>query len=157
MTTRSPRPGEADGVDYHFVDRGEFERAIAQGRLVEWARYSGHLYGTPRAEIERHLAVGEDVLLDIELVGARQVADAFPEAIMVYILPPSMAELERRLRGRRDTDDEAVAARLAVAGDQIEEARELFDHFVVNDDIARAIDTVEGILSELPSPLDPPT
>jgi len=139
-------------VDYTFVDEQTFTEAIAGGRFAEWARYSGHLYGTPRAEIDRHLAAGEDVLLDIELVGARQVAEAYPEAVMIFILPPSPAELERRLRGRRDTDEQAVAARLAVAEAQIEEAAELFDYFVVNDDLDRAIETVGGILSSLPSP-----
>ena len=94
MTTRGRRPGERDGVDYHFVDRERFEAAVAAGDLAEWARYSGHLYGTPRAEIGPHLDAGEDVLLDIELIGARQVRRAYPEALMVFILPPSLEVLE---------------------------------------------------------------
>jgi guanylate kinase len=147
MTTRPARPDEVDGVDYRFVDRAAFEAAVAAGEMVEWAEYSGHLYGTPRAAIEGPLAAGADVLLDIEILGARQVKEAFPEALMVYVLPPSMEVLEERLRGRGDTDPEAVARRLAVAEWQIDQARALFDHFVVNDDLATAIGEVAGILS----------
>lgn len=154
MTTRPARPAEEDGVDYFFVDRDAFETAVERGELVEWASYSGHLYGTPRSELERYLQVGEDVLLDIELIGARQVRDAYPDAIMVYILPPSMEELERRLRGRGDTDEDAMARRLGVAASQIEEAKEFFDHFVVNGDVLPAIEEVTGILAELSPPLD---
>ncbi len=155
MTTRPRRPSERDGEDYHFVDRAAFEAAVARGELAEWATYSGHLYGTPRAEVEQHLSRGHDVLADIELVGARQIREAYPEAVMVFILPPSSEELERRLRGRGDTDDRAVASRLEVAAGQIEEARGLFDHFVVNDDLERAITEVAGILARPPLPLDP--
>jgi guanylate kinase len=152
MTTRPPRPGEIDGEDYTFVGREQFDEAIAAGELVEWAVYSGHLYGTPRAEVDRHLAAGHDVLLDIEMIGSRLVHEAYPEAVMVYILPPSLEVLESRLRTRGDTDD--VAERLAVARSQIEEAAGLFDHFVVNDDLDAAIEAVAGILRSLPPPLD---
>ena len=155
MTTRGQRPSEEDGVDYHFVSPEEFAAAIERGDLAEWAVYSGHHYGTLRSELDRHLDAGRDVLLDIELVGARQVRDAYPEAIMLYLLPPSMEELERRLRGRGDTDDDAIARRLGVAASQIEEAKELFDHFVVNDELLPAIEEVTGILAELSPPLDP--
>jgi guanylate kinase len=155
MTTRPARPAETDGVDYHFVTEEDFITARDRGELAEWARYSGYLYGTPRSQLERHLSAGDDVLLDIEIVGARQVRDAYPEAVMIFILPPSLEELERRLRGRGDTEDEAVARRLAVARRQIDEAEELFDHFVVNDRLEQAVGTVEGILTRLPSPLDP--
>jgi guanylate kinase len=154
MTTRPPRPGEVDGEDYRFVDREGFEEAIDAGELVEWATYSGHLYGTPRAEVDRHLAEGHDVLLDIEMVGSRLVREAYPDAVMVYILPPSLEELETRLRRRGDTKD--VAERLAVARSQIEEAEVLFDYFVVNDDLDAAIEAAAGILRALPPPLDTP-
>lgn len=147
MTTRPPRPGEVDGVDYRFVDRATFEAAVAAGEMVEWARYSGHLYGTPKAAIEGPLSEGADVLLDIEIVGARQVKDAFPEALMVYVLPPSLEALEARLRGRGDTDEEAMRRRLEVAEWQIGQAREFFDHFVVNDDLGAAVEEVAGILA----------
>ena len=119
MTTRPPRPGEVDGVDYFFVDRDRFLAARDAGELLEWAEYSGHLYGTPRAQVEGPLAAGEDVLLDIELRGAEQVKAAFPEAVLVFVAPPSLEVLAARLRGRGDTGDEQVARRLAVAREQI--------------------------------------
>ncbi|MBU1226913.1 MAG: guanylate kinase [Actinobacteria bacterium] len=147
MTTRPARPDEVDGVDYRFVDRAAFEAAVANGEMVEWAEYSGHLYGTPKAAIEDPLAAGADVLLDIEILGARQVKEAFPEALMIYVLPPSLGALEERLRARGDTPPDAMEKRLAVAGWQIEQAKQFFDHFVVNDDLAAAIDQVAGILS----------
>jgi guanylate kinase len=147
MTTRPPRPGEEDGADYFFVSRTGFLAARDAGELLEWAEYSGHLYGTPRREVDRHLAAGEDVLLDIELLGASQVKAAYPEALLVFIAPPSLEVLETRLRGRGDTDEEQVARRLAVARGQIEEARASFDHIVVNDRLERAIAEVAGILS----------
>ena len=147
MTTRPARSGEHDGVDYHFVTAQEFERAVAAGELVEWAEYAGHRYGTPRAEVERSLAGGEDVLLDIEILGAQQVRAAYPDALMVFIEPPDLATLEQRLRRRGDTDDEAIRRRLSVVAWQQERARSLFDHFVVNDDLDRAVAEVVGILS----------
>jgi guanylate kinase len=146
MTTRPARPDEADGVDYRFVDRDTFQEAVDRGEMVEWAEYSGHLYGTPKAAIEGPLAEGADVLLDIEILGARQVKEAFPEALMIYVLPPNLEALEKRLRGMGDTPEDAVQRRLAVANWQIEQARQFFDHFVVNDDLGAAIDEVAGIL-----------
>lgn len=155
MTTRPARPGEADGVDYWFVDRERFERAREGGELVEWAEYSGYLYGTPYASIEQPLERGDDVLLDIEMLGSEQVRAAFPEAVMVFVEPPSMEVLEERLWGRGDTSDADVAKRLGVARWQMERAREIFDHFVVNDDLARAVDEVVGILAAPRPPVDP--
>jgi guanylate kinase len=151
MTTRPARPGEADGAAYFFVDRERFLSAVASGELLEWAEYSGHLYGTPRGQVEGPLAAGEDVLLDIEMRGAEQVKAAFPEAVFVFIAPPSLRVLEQRLRGRGDTGDEQVARRLAVAREQMEQARAWFDHIVVNDDLERAIGEVAGILTS-PTP-----
>lgn len=147
MTTRPARPGETDGVDYHFVDRDEFIAAREAGDLLEWAEYSDHLYGTPRAPVEAALAAGEDILLDIEVLGAEQVKEAFPAALLVFIEPPSLEELEARLRGRGDTDEEQITRRLEVARWQMERARGLFDHFVVNDRLEQAIDEVAGILA----------
>ncbi len=147
MTTRPPRPGERDGIDYHFVDRGSFNRAVAAGDLVEWAEYAGHRYGTPRSEVERWISRGEDVLLDIEILGAAQVREVYPEAVMVFIEPPDAETLERRLRSRGDTSDREIADRLAVARWQTEQARGLFDHFVVNDELDRAVAEVTGILA----------
>ena len=155
MTTRPPRPGEVEGVDYFFVDGDRFRAARDAGELLEWAEYSGHLYGTPRAQVEGPLAAGEDLLLDIELLGAEQVKAAYPEALLVFIAPPSLEALAARLRGRGDTGDEQVARRLAVAGKQIAQARAWFDHIVVNDDLQQAIDEVAGILMSPTPPGSP--
>jgi guanylate kinase len=154
MTTRAARPGEVDGVDYLFVDETEFDQAVADGRLVEWAEYGGHMYGTPARAIEEELAGGRDVLLDIEIVGSRIIHDRYPDAVMVFIAPPDLRELERRLRSRGDTSEAEVAARLAVATEQMEAAGEFFDFFVVNDDLGAAIGEVGDILASVPEPSD---
>lgn len=155
MTTRPARPGETDGVEYHFVGRPEFLEAREAGELLEWAEYSDHLYGTPRAPVERALVAGEDVLLDIEVLGAEQVKGSFPAAVLIFLEPPSLAALEARLRGRGDTDEEQIARRLSLARWQMDRARGLFDHFVVNDDLKRAIDEVAGILAAPGTPGSP--
>lgn len=147
MTTRAPRPTEVSGADYHFVTRSEFEEAISAGELLEWAEYGGHLYGTPRREVLDTLAAGEDVLLDIENEGAAQVKVAFPDAVLVFLVPPSMDELGRRLQERGDTDSADMEKRLAVAESQIADAEANFDHIVVNDDIGAAVGAVTGILA----------
>jgi guanylate kinase len=153
MTTRAARPGELDGIDYHFVTDARFTKAQADGELAEWAEYNGRRYGTPRAELESHMAAGEDVLLDIELHGARQVKAAFPEAMLIFIMPSSLEVLKERLKGRGDTSEAEIEGRLSIAEAQISEGRDLFEHFVVNDELAAAIDEVAGILSA-PRPLD---
>lgn len=139
--------GEVDGVDYVFVDRGEFERGIAAGGFLEWAEYSGHLYGTPRAAVLDHLDRGEHVLLDIENDGARQVKTTYPDVVLVFVLPPSLEELERRLRDRGDTPEEDIRIRLGVAATQIEQAQSVFDHFVVNAEVDTVTDEIVSILS----------
>ena len=148
MTTRPPRPSESNGVDYEFVSRAEFEAAVAAEELLEWAEYGGHLYGTPRNQVVERLSAGHNVLLDIENDGAGQVKRAFPEAVLVFLLPPTMDELERRLRNRGDTTEVEVQKRLAVASSQIEDAEENFDHLVVNRDIREAVREVTGILKD---------
>lgn len=147
MTTRPPRPSEVPGVDYHFVTRQQFEAAIAKGSLLEWAEYGGNLYGTPRDPVIAHLEAGENVLLDIENDGAGQIKRSYPDAILVFLVPPTLAELESRLRNRGDTDDTEIRRRLAVATGQIADAEESFDHLVVNDEVADAVAEVTGILS----------
>ena len=144
-TTRLPRPGEEDGREYHFLDRDAFTAAVAAGDFLEWVEYSGNLYGTLRREVERRLAAGDDVILEIELVGARAVRAATPEAIAVFIAPPSMSELAERLRGRGTETAEAIARRLSRAETEVAAAQE-FDHVVVNDDAARAADEVAAII-----------
>lgn len=146
-TTRPPRPGEVDGEDYHFVTDPAFDRLIADGELLEWAEYGGHRYGTPRAPVVERLEAGEDVVLDIENNGAHQVKAAYPDAVLVFIVPPSMEELERRLRARGDTSEDAVHERLGVAESQIADATGSFDHLVVNDVLETAISQVIPILT----------
>ena len=143
-TTRPARPGEIDGEDYHFISGPRFEELIEQGEFLEWAEYSGNLYGTLRSEVEEPLAAGEDVVLDIEIQGVMQVKRTLPEAVFVYVAPPDEAELERRLRGRGDTSD--VDRRLAIARAEADAAAGLFDHRVVNDDVERAVSHLVGIL-----------
>jgi guanylate kinase len=146
-TTRKRRAGEVDGVDYVFVDRVRFEEAIARGGLLEWAEYSGNLYGTPRDAVLEHLELGEHVLLDIENDGAGQVKAAYPDAVLIFIMPPSRAELERRLRTRGDTAEEDIRMRLGVAEAQIEEARSNFDYLVLNSSVDTAAGEIVSILS----------
>lgn len=145
MTTRQPRESETDGVDYWFVSRDEFEARIEAGDLLEWAEYNGQLYGTPKAPVVQGLAAGHDVVLDIENHGARQVRDSHAEAVLVFVMPPSLTVLEQRLRRRGDTSD--VDARLAVARQQIAAAPDLFDFVVVNDELDAAISRVADILT----------
>lgn len=144
-TTRSPRPGETDGREYHFMDEAAFRAAVSSGDFLEWVEYSGNLYGTLRAEVESRFAEGEDVILEIELVGARAVRAAMPEAVTVFIAPPSMAELAQRLRSRGTESAAAIAKRLHRAEAEVAAAAE-FDHVVVNDDAGRAADEVAAII-----------
>jgi guanylate kinase len=144
-TTRAARPGEADGREYHFMDEAAFRGAVAAGDFLEWVEYSGNLYGTLRSEVEAKLAAGDDVILEIELIGARAVRAAMPEAITVFIAPPSMAELAERLRGRGTESAEAIARRLNRAEAEVAAAEE-FDHVVVNDDAGRAAGEVAAII-----------
>jgi guanylate kinase len=145
-TTRSPRPGEIDGVDYHFVERAEFEEMIAAGDLVEWAEVHGRLYGTPRAELERASQRGVHVVLDIDVQGARQIKRRIPDAKLIFILPPDVDTLMGRLTGRGTEDRAAVANRLRSALRELQVVEE-FDYVVVNDDLDRCLDTIRGIVS----------
>lgn len=136
-TTRAPRAGESDGVQYHFWGADRFARTIGEGGFLEWAEFAGNRYGTPRAPVEERLADGCPVLLEIELQGARQVRTAMPEAVLVFLSPPTWADLEARLRGRGTEDEAALARRLARAREELAASGE-FDAVVVNDDVGRA-------------------
>jgi guanylate kinase len=144
-TTRAPRQGEADGIDYHFLSPGEFERRAAAGEFLEHARYSGHRYGTLRSEVEQRIENGHPVVLEIEVQGARQVRDSMPEAIQVFIAPPEVASLRRRLESRGTDDRTAIEARLRVAEEELE-ARGEFPYEVVNDDLDAAARELEAIV-----------
>jgi guanylate kinase len=141
-TTRAPRPSEVDGVNYYFYDRERFEQAIAQGELLEWAEFAGNYYGTPSQPVQERIDRGESIILEIELLGARQVAKAFPAALKIFILPPSFEVLEARLRSRGQDPEEAIARRLARAQAEIDAAGE-FDLQIVNDDLAIALQQIE--------------
>ena len=145
-TTRSPRPNEVDGRDYHFVDRAQFQALVAQGAFLEWAEVHGNLYGTSVAEIDRARATQgcTGMIFDIDYQGARQIRVKKPDVVTVFILPPSMTELERRLRGRASDSEEAVLRRFETARLEIEHYA-LFDYLVVNDDLQRAYDELRSI------------
>lgn len=137
-TTRSPRPGEVDGVNYFFLTPERFDALLAEDGFLEWAQvFGGNRYGTPRRPVEESLAAGVPVLLEIDLAGARQVRAAMPEALLVFLAPPSWEELEARLRGRATETAEEQERRLATARTELE-ARGEFDHVVVNDTVERA-------------------
>jgi guanylate kinase len=144
-TTRAPRPGERDGVDYHFVAEDEFRRMIGAGELIEWAEVHGRFYGTPLSNVRAARERGEYLLLDIDVQGARQIRAAVPEAVHVFVMPPSGAALVERLVGRGSEDDEKVQQRLRNALAEIATAAE-FDHVVVNDDLDAAVDDVNAVL-----------
>ncbi len=145
-TSRPPRPNEVDGVHYHFVSRETFEARIARGEFFEHAVVHGDLKGTARAPVERALAAGKDVLLEIDWQGARQVRAQRPDAVSIFILPPSRAELERRLRARASDSEETIRRRLADARRDLAHAGE-FDYLVVNDDFAAALAELRGIVA----------
>lgn len=134
--TRAPRPGEQDGVQYHFVDRTRFEQLIREGAFLEWAEVHGDLKGTSWAELERAQSEGLDLLLDLDVQGAEQVRRRHPEALTIFVLPPSFAELERRLRGRAQDREEDIRRRLRNARDEMRRFAE-YDFVVVNDDLER--------------------
>jgi guanylate kinase len=136
-TTRPPRPGERDGVDYHFVPEEEFDRLARDGQLLEHATYAGRRYGTPRSEVEPRLAEGTSVVLEIEVQGARQVREAMPDAVQVFIAPPSPDTLRERLEARATDRPEEIERRLAAAQEELG-ARRDFTHVIVNDDLDRA-------------------
>ena len=144
-TTRPPRPYEVDGTHYHFVDRDEFREHVRAGEMLEWAEFAGNLYGTPRGPVERKLALGEPVLLKIDLQGARQVRRTMPTARLVYLAPPSFEELARRLTGRGTEDPATIARRLAHAREEMAAEAE-FDVTVVNDNVEHAAEELVSLL-----------
>ena len=146
VTTRAPRPGERDGVEYFFVDQAEFDRMAAAGELLEHDAHMGASYGTPRAAVEEQLAAGTPVLLEIDLEGARQVRARMPTAQLVFLAPPSFDELARRLVGRGTEDDAAVRERLDRARTELA-AEDEFDVVVVNDDLETAADRLVALMS----------
>lgn len=144
-TTRAPREGERDGVHYFFKTRQDFEALVRSGGLLEWAEFTNNCYGTPRGPVEERLGAGIPVLLEIELEGARQVRKSFPEALQIFLAPPSFDELERRIRGRATESDDAIQRRLDRARAELA-AQSEFDAVVVNDDLEAALLELEGLM-----------
>jgi guanylate kinase len=144
-TTRSPRPGEVHGQNYYFLTKSQFAEMIAAGDFLEWAEFAGNYYGTPRKAIADQIAEDKIVLLEIEVQGARQVRQSFPEALQIFILPPSVAELEKRIRGRGQDAEAAILNRLKQAETELAAASE-FDIQIVNDDLNQALCAIEAAI-----------
>jgi len=145
VTTRSPRPDEIHGKNYYFVSRNDFEQLVANSELLEWAEFAGNYYGTPREPVERKISLGKWVVLEIELEGARKIHKIFPNALRIFIQPPSLKELEQRLRDRGKDSQEAIARRLRRAEEEIKAAGE-FDFQITNNNIEAALKQLEDIL-----------
>lgn len=144
-TTRAPRPGEVDGTDFHFVSEARFRAMLSAGEFAEWAKVHTHLYGTPAPRLEAALREGYDVLLDIDTQGAAQLRARYPEAVLVFIVAPSLAELEQRLRERRSDPDSEIARRLARAREEIALWKE-YDYLIVNRDVKEAIEQLASVI-----------
>ena len=138
-TTRSPRPGEAEGVNYYYLSEEDFKRKIADGTMLEHAEFCGNMYGTPRDPVDAHIEKGEDVILEIEVKGAKQVKEKCPEAVLVFVLPPSIAELRARLTNRGTESHDVIERRVAKAAEEIPEAKN-YDYVIVNDDLDTAVE-----------------
>ncbi len=145
-TTRKPRAGEAEGESYYFLSVEAFEEMIEKDELLEWAKVYDNYYGTPLKKVEKKLAAGEDILLEIDTQGAMKVREKFPEGVYIFILPPSLAELERRIRGRDTETEDVLQKRLAAAIDEIE-AGKCYKYVVTNDEVDGAVDSVCAILA----------
>ena len=144
-TTRPPRPGEVDGVHYHFVSREAFEEMIAQGEVIEYTQYNGNYYGSPAGPIRKELEKGNDVILEIEVDGARQVREKFPDALSVFVMPPTFEELRRRLVGRGTETEQQIRGRLETARKEVAMAPD-YDYIVVNDVVSDAADRLGYII-----------
>ena len=145
VTTRKPRPGEVDGREYFFVDPDRFKEMVENDELLEHAEYVANSYGTPRAYVEEKLEAGLNVLLDIEVQGARQIHEKKPDAVMIFIVPPSLEELEKRLKGRGTDTERAIEARLIRARQEYQEA-DFYDYLIINDDADKAAQELSAII-----------
>lgn len=145
MTTRQPRAGERDGVEYFFTDKEGFEEKIRENGFIEYASYCGNYYGTPKAYVEEQLEAGRDVILEIEIQGALKVKEQFPESLLLFVTPPSAAELERRLMGRGTEASEVIAKRLARASEE-SEGIEAYDYIVVNDNLDVCVEELHRLV-----------
>ncbi|ACL21910.1 guanylate kinase [Desulfitobacterium sp. LBE] len=144
-TTRQPRPGEVDGLHYYFRSREEFQTMIEQDQLLEWAEFCGNYYGTPQFAVEQAIQAGNDVILEIEIQGALQVKQRFPQGVFIFVVPPSMDELSQRIHKRGTESEEVIQKRLQTAARELEYVSE-YDYVVVNDEIPLAVDKLKSIL-----------
>ena len=145
MTTRKPRQREQDGVEYFFTDRAHFEDTIARGGLLEYAEYCGNYYGTPKAYVEEQLAAGKNVILEIEIQGALKIKEKFPEALLLFVTPPNVEELKRRLTSRGTEDPETIAKRLKRASEE-SEGVEAYDYIVINDKLEECVEEIQALV-----------
>lgn len=145
-TTRSPRPGEVPGVSYHYITKEEFEKRIEEGDFFEWARYVENYYGTPKSFVMEKLEAGQDVILEIEAEGAFKVRSQYPQAMLIFMVPPSMEELRRRLVGRGTETEETVAKRLKKAAEEELDKAKLYDFLVINDDLAACVEELHSVI-----------
>ncbi len=152
-TTRIPRPGETDGQDYFFISEDRFREMIQDGGFLEWAEVFGRFYGTGRDWVQKQLDLGRNVLLDVDIAGARQIKESSPEAVFIFILPPTLSELGRRLRARHTETDEQLQERLTWAREEIE-ARDIYDYLIINDEIDRAVQDLACVIRAEGSRLD---
>lgn len=144
-TTRSPRDGEVNGREYYFMDRSEFENLIDYGGFIEWTQYVGNYYGTPKKYVEEGLEAGRDIILEIEVMGALNVKEQFPDALLIFISAPSIAELKNRLAGRGTESEETIIKRLKKATEEAEDM-DKYDYVIVNDDLEECIRTVDSVI-----------
>ena len=147
MTTREPRGSEQQGVDYHFVDALSFQRMIERDELVEWAEVHGNFYGSPQSAVERAFSTGGIAVFDIDVQGGQSIQRRYPEAVLVFVLPPSMEELERRLRDRGTESEDAIRRRMLAARSELEHGTRAYDYLVVNDSVDRAYADLEAIVT----------
>lgn len=145
-TTRNPREGEEDGVNYFFITKDEFQNAIANNEFLEWAEFSGNFYGTKKSFVEKTLAKGIDLILEIEVQGAKQVKEKMPNSTSIFIMPPSLEDLEARLRGRHTEDEATIQRRLGEAARELEAGKN-FDYRIINDNIEEALENMQKIFN----------
>ena len=144
-TTRKPRSGENEGKDYFFLDKKKFQQIIDKKGFLEWASFSNNFYGTPKKMVEEKIARGTNVLLEIELEGARQIRKSYPEALQIFLAPPNLSELEKRIRGRGTESEESIKNRLEIANKELLATKE-FDAVIINKDIEKAFMEIEGLM-----------
>ena len=148
LTTREIRENEVDGKDYYFISMDEFENMIAQGQVLEFAKYGSNLYGTPKAPVDKWLSEGKTVILKIEVQGASKIKELYPDSIAIFVLPPSMKELENRLRSRGTENEDDIKKRLDIAREEVKRSKD-YDYIVINDDLESASDNVLSIVKAL--------